>query len=419
MAKIIPFKAFRPTRDKAHLAAARSYISYSKNSLHQKLSKNPFSFLHVINPEYKNKEISLFNSIPGLHSIKNKFYNFCDDSIYVQDDKPCLYIYRQIKNGQEYTGLIGCISIDDYKEGIIKKHEATISKREEKLKTYLKVVNINAEPVCMTYPRSEDVAYVVRKVTSDRAEYDFSTVDGVRHMFWIIALEMDIEQIQRYFTKIPKVYIADGHHRSASSFLLGREKRKELKNFTGKEGFNYFMGIFFSEDNISIMQFSRLVKDLNGMSSEEFIERLKVDFTVSKKGKKIHKPLELHDISMYLDGKWYSLHPKDDSFDPLHPSGHLDTAILTKNILEPILGIKDSRNNNRMSYLGGVKDLKHIKREVDKGKMRVAFALFPVTIEQLKNIADTGDVMPPKSTWIEPKLMTGLTIYNLEDNNDE
>lgn len=419
MAKIIPFKAYRPTRDKAHLAASRSYISYSKKALLQKLSKNPFSFLHVINPDYKNKEVSLFNSIPGLKRIKDKFSSFHNQNIYLQDEKPCLYIYRQIKDNNEYTGIIGCISIDDYQNGVVKKHEATLSKREEKLKTYLKVVNINAEPVCMTYPRSEDIAYVVRKVTSNRAEYDFSTVDGVRHMFWVVDLDLDIEQVQRYFTKIPKVYIADGHHRSASSYLLGHERRDEKKNFSGEEGFNYFMGIFFSEDNIKIMQFSRLVKDLNGLESDAFIELLKKDFNVNKKGKKIHKPLELHDISMYLDGQWYSLHPKDESFDPLHPSEHLDTAILTKNILEPILGIKDPRHDNRMTYVGGIKDLKPIKRKVDKGEMKVAFALYPVTIEQIKSIADTGDVMPPKSTWIEPKLMTGLTIYNLEDSDQE
>ncbi len=415
MAKIIPFRALRPTRDKVHLAASRSYISYSRNGLYQKLTKNPFSFLHVINPEFRNREPGNQVTPQGLKKIKEKFVDFTDQGIYAKDENPCFYIYQQVRDDYAYTGLVACISIDDYEDGVIKKHEATLSMREEKLKNYLRIVDINAEPVCMTYPRSEKVAEVVRKVIGVRPEYDFSTVDGVRHMFWVIADIDDIHQIQGYFEQIPKVYIADGHHRSASSALLGKERREKKADYTGKEGFNYFMGIFFSEDNIRILQFSRLVRDLNGLTEEEFLKKLEKDFIVTKKSKGIYEPKAFHDISMYLGDYWYSLHPKDDTYDPYHPSEHLDTSILTENILKPILGISDPRHDDRISYKGGIEDLKPVKRMVDSGKMKVAFSLYPVTIDQLKNIADSGEVMPPKSTWIEPKLMTGLTIYSLED----
>lgn len=383
--------------------------------MHQKLGKNPFSFLHVINPNYKDRQLGNQATPEGLKKIKEKFLDFHAQDIYQKDERPCFYIYQQMRDGYAYTGLVACISIDDYENGVIKKHEATLSIREERLKNYLRIVDINAEPVCMTYPRSEEVAIVVRKVVEVRPEYDFSTVDGVRHMFWVIEDIDDIRQIQGYFEKIPKVYIADGHHRSASSTLLGKEKREKFPNHTGKEGFNYFMGIFFSEDNIRILQFSRMVRDLNGLSEEEFLQKLEKDFEVHKKGKGLYEPKSFHDISMYLGDTWYSLSPKVNTYDPHHPSEHLDTSILTENILKPILGITDPRYDERITYKGGIEDLKPIKRAVDSGKMSVAFALYPVTIEQLKNIADSGKVMPPKSTWIEPKLMTGLTIYSLED----
>ena len=415
MAKIVPFRAFRPTRDKAHLAAARSYISYSRNSLYQKLLRNPFSFLHVINPDFRDKTPLPPLTPIILKKIKERFLDFSRKGIYIQDERPCFYIYQQIKDEYAHTGIIGCISIDDYENGTIKKHEATLTNKEEKLKNYLRIVDINAEPVCMTYPRSEEIASVVRKVVEVRAEFDFSTVDGVRHMFWIIEDYDDIHQIQGYFEKIPSMYIADGHHRSASSYLLGKEKREKKGNYTGHEGFNYFMGIFFSEDNIRILQFSRLVKDLNGLSDEQFLEKLNRDFVVIKKGKEIYEPQAFHDISMYLSGNWYSLHPKDDTYDPLHPSEHLDTSILTENILKPILGIEDPRTDTRITYMGGKEDLKPLRRMIDSGKRRVGFSLYPVTIDQLKNIADSGEVMPPKSTWIEPKMMTGLTIFSMED----
>ena len=417
MAKIIPFRAFRPSIDKAYLTASRSYVTYSRTALQQKLSKNPFSFLHIINPEYNKKKGSP-NTPLALKKVMEKFREFQKKGIYIRDEKPCLYIYRQIREDMEYTGIIGCISIDDYEKGVIKKHEATLAQREEKLKNYLRIVDINAEPVCMTYPRSEDIAYVVRKVTAHRAEYDWSTVDGVRHMFWIVDLDIDIRQVQRYFSQIPSLYIADGHHRSASSHLLGQELRRRHPDYTGNEGFNYFMGIFFSEDNIKILQFSRLIKDLNGLSHTQFKEKLSKDFHIRSHGRATHEPSELHDITMYMEGEWYSIQPKAESFDPEHPSEHLDTAILTKNILAPILGIADPRHDNRITYLGGIRDLKPIKRAVDSGRYEVGFAMYPVTIEQLKAIADKGDVMPPKSTWIEPKLMTGLTIYSLEESSE-
>lgn len=402
-----------------HLAASRSYISYSRYGLQQKLSKNPYSFLHVINPDYRSREVGHAITPMDLKKIKEKFLDFHEQNIYQKDERPCFYIYQQERDGYTYTGLIACIAIDDYENGTIKKHEATLAKREEKLKNYLRVVDINAEPVCMTYPRSEKVAKVVRKVVEVRPEYDFSTVDGVRHMFWIIEDQDDIHQIQWYFEDIPKVYIADGHHRSASSYLLGKERRERKPDYTGNEGFNYFMGIFFSEDNIRILQFSRLVTDLNGQSEVDFLKKLEKDFEVKKIGKEIYYPKAFHDISMYVGESWYSLHPKDDTYDPLHPSEHLDTSILTENILKPLLGIEDPRLDDRISYIGGIEDLRPLKRQVDSGKMKVAFALYPVTIDQLKNIADSGEVMPPKSTWIEPKLMMGLTIYSMGDEVEE
>ena len=410
MIKINPFKAIRPTRDKAYLVASRSYLSYSETTLREKLLNNPYTFLHVINPEY-SLDAPILHGIEKYKLVRQKYLNFRSDGTLVKDEKPCFYIYQQVTQENIYTGIIVAASIDDYLNGSIKVHENTISKREAMFSDYLEYTGFNAEPVLLTYPKIPRVNQIMNVYMQERPEYEFTSTNKVLHNLWLIDKDIDIKEIQSLFMKVDSVYIADGHHRSASSALYCYRKRKQLTKIKGSEPFNYFMSFMIDDEQMRIYDYNRLVKDLNGLSINEYLLKVGEVYNIEKKVN--DKPIQKDEIYMYLDGNWFSLIAKAHTYDASHCVDHLDPAILSKNILYPILGIKDIRNDQRIDFMDGKQGLTSLKNAVDSGDYRVAFALKPITIEQLKHVSDQNQVMPPKSTYIEPKLRSGLTIYSL------
>ncbi|MCC6371255.1 MAG: DUF1015 domain-containing protein [Bacteroidia bacterium] len=417
MATVLPFKAFRPSNDKVHLVASRSVDGYHASELKDKLSGNPYTFLHVINPDFHDGEHTKPGSRERLSKVKKRFKSFVREKILKRDEKPAYYIYRQIKNDHEYLGIIACTSIDDYMNGVIKVHEQTITQREEKLKEYLEVCEFNAEPVLFCYPNNDLLDELIDNATHIGPDYDFTTTDKVRHSVWVVNDSSKLNIIEQQFSKIPAIYIADGHHRSASSALLGLTRRRAQKKFTGHEAFNYYLGVFFSETQLKIYDYNRVVKDLNGLTIAQLLGALSEKFVVEEKKGEIFKPTCKHELSMYTDGKWYSLIAKEGTYRSNDPVGSLDASILTEHILSPLLDIHDLKTDKRIGFIPGIKGAEALKQNVDEGKSALAFGLFPVTMEQLKWIADTNNVMPPKSTWVEPKMRSGLVIYSFDEND--
>lgn len=415
MAKVIPFKAIRPQTDKVHLVASRSVDGYNTSEIKDKLAANPYSFLHVINPDFEDGIKTKPGSKERLFKVKARFKQFVNEQIFLREETPSYYLYRQIKNGDEFIGIIACTSIDDYMNGVIKIHEQTLTSREEKLKEYLDICEFNAEPVLFCYPNDITIDQISDNVSMQRPDYDFTTTDRVRHSVWVISNQENVNLIAERFSKIPNIYIADGHHRSASSTLLGKSRRDSVKTFTGDEAFNYYLGVFFSESQLKIYDYNRVVKDLNGLSVNELIDQLSSNFIISGINDLDFKPTEKHEFSMYVDGKWYSLKIKNAHFNSQDPIDSLDAAILTNYILSPIFDIHDLKTDKRIAFIPGIKGSKELKKQVDEGKASVAFGLYPVTMEHLKWIADTNNIMPPKSTWVEPKMRSGLIVYSLED----
>jgi uncharacterized protein (DUF1015 family) len=415
MAIIKPFKALRPSRDKVHLVASRSFDTYSPAELSGKLKGNPYTFLHIIKPDYPTHSKGSDQDAAYLRSIKAHFEEFIQKEYLIQDAKPALYVYQQFKNNQVYTGIIACASIQDYFDGVIKIHEQTLTEKETRFKEYLEVCDFNAEPVCISYPDNTSINNVIEATLKQRPEYDFSTRDEERHKLWLIDDAAQIKIIEDEFSKMNAVYIADGHHRSASSALLGKSKREKNKNFSGSESYNYFMCVFFSEKQLHIYDFNRVVKDLNGLSSNDFLNQLSIKFDIENKGNQTYVAAKLHNLSMYLEGNWYSLTAKKGTYHSNDPVGSLDASILSEHILAPVLGIADLKTDKRVRFVSGIKGMQKLKQLVDEGKFKVAFGLYPVSMQQLKNIADNNCIMPPKSTWIEPKLRSGLVIYSLAE----
>ena len=415
MAKIIPFKGIRPTKDKVHLVASRSVDGYNSTQLNDKLLSNPYSFLHIVSPDISDGKKTKPGSDERLKKVKATYLKFLKEGIFVNDDQPCYYIYQQIKNSTIYTGIIGCSSIDDYFNGAIKTHEQTLTEREEKLKHYLEICDFNAEPVLFFYPNDEVIDELTLKSMRSEPVYDFTTTDKVRHKLWVVSEKGRVSEIQKQFSKIPAIYIADGHHRSASSALLGRSRREENPNYTGKEPFNFYLGVFFPETQLKIFDFNRVIKDLNNLSTENFINKLSEKFVVTKKDTDLYKPEKKHNFSMYLEGNWYSLDAKKEILYNNDPVGSLDAFILTEHILSPILNIHDLKTDKRIHFVSGIKGMEELKNQVDSGKFKVAFGLYPVEMKQLKHIADTNSSMPPKTTWVEPKMRSGLVIYSLSE----
>ncbi len=415
MATIIPFKGIRPTRDKVQLVASRSVDSYGKTDLTEKLRGNPYTFLHVIHPDFKDGKRTKPGSPERLKKIRAQYEAFVAEEIFDRDETPCYYVYQQIKFENTYIGIIACTSIEDYSKGVIKIHEQTLTDRELKLKEYLDVCQFNAEPVLFCYPDHAEIDSIVNKTICEREEYDFTTTDKVRHKLWVISDPKEVSAIQKHFENVSAVYIADGHHRSASSALLGESKRSEFPNYSGNEPWNFYLGVFFPETQLKIFDFNRVVKDLNGLSESEFLKKLERAFTIVMHGPQLFRPECKHSFSMYLDGNWYELQLKKGIANDNVPVNSLDAYLLTEQIFSPILGIHDLKTDPRIGFVSGIKGAEELKNQVDNWKFKVAFGLFPVQMDELKRIADTNSIMPPKTTWVEPKMRSGLVIYSLND----
>lgn len=413
MAKIIPFKAVRPTRDKVSLLAARSYDSYTPAQVESRLRDNPFSFLHIVNPGYKyQKEIS---GVERYSLVRNRYQEFKEDGIFIQEEKPSFYIYKILnRDGLEFNGIVAAASTQDYEDDVIKKHEDTLEYREIVFKEYLKTVGFNAEAVLLTYPDNEELATIIDFVMQSRPEYEFTTTYRDTHYLWNVDDETLLKKIVDIYSAMPALYIADGHHRSASSYLLAKDLKEENPNHTGEEPYNYFMSYLIPESDLKIYEFNRLVKDLNGLGKEEFLIKLDEFFRIENRGMEYYKPSKKHHFSMYLAGEFYSLYLRKSNYKINNALDGLDAQILFTTILKPILGIEDLRNDQRIDYAHGKKDLAYVKTVVDSGNFAVGFGLMPVTTDEMKQIADEGLKMPPKSTYIEPKLRSGVTIYDFE-----
>ena len=410
MAKVIPFKAVRPTRDKVSLVASRSYQTYTQSERDARLDYNPFSFLHIVNPGYKYDREVTGNERYTL--VKNRYLEFKEDKIFIQDKEASYYIYKIVnREGQTFNGIIAATSTEDYENNIIKKHEDTIEFRESVFKDYLKTVSFNAEPVLLTYPDNPKLAKLISETQQQRAEFEFTTTYRDTHYLWIVNQPKTLEKIQKIFENIDSIYIADGHHRSASSYLLSKEMKKESNADKNKECYNFFMSYLIPESDLRIYEFNRFVKGLNGLSKEEFLIQLDAIYRIENRGANLYKPTKKHHFSMYLDGDYYSLYLRKSNYKFNNALDALDTQILYKTILEPILGITDLRNDNRIDYYYGKNGLLTTKNKIDDDEFTVGFGLVPISINEMKAIADEGLTMPPKSTFIEPKLRSGITIY--------
>ena len=411
MPVIKPFKAIRPAKDKVGLVTSRSYQEYSRRELNAVLDFNPFSFLHIINPGYKYAK-----SVSGLERYKlvhSRYLEFLEDDIFLKDDKSSLYLYQMIKGKNTFTGFFCGTSVKDYQANQIKKHENTLQRKEELFANYLEMVKFNAEPVLMTYADNEVITSILHEEMKTSPEYLFTTRDKITHKLWVISDDKTIANLQKEFENIDALYIADGHHRCASSNLLAENSKKSNKNHTGLEPYNFFMSYLIPESQVRIYEFNRMVKDLNNLDKEEFLIRLDEFYRIENQGPTLYRPTVKHHFSMYLDGEFYSLYLRRKVYNFTDALSELDTQILFKTILEPILGIKNLRKDKRIQYGYGKHNIIQMKDDVDKGKFAVGFSLVPITISEIKTIADAGLVMPPKSTYIEPKLRSGMAIYEL------
>ncbi len=414
MAKIKPFKGIRPPKQYVEEVESRPYDVLDSEEARVEAGDNEKSLYHIIKPEIDFEPGTSEYDPRVYEKAAENFKKFQDKGWLVQDDKDNYYIYAQTMNGKTQYGLVVCAFVDDYLNGVIKKHELTRRDKEEDRMKHVRVNNANIEPVFFAYPDNTVLNDVIMKYAQTEPEYDFiAPIDGFRHQFWIISDSKDIEVVTEEFAKMPALYIADGHHRSAAAALVGAEKAKQNPDHKGTEEYNYFMAVCFQASQLTILDYNRVVKDLNGLSSEELLKALSKNFDVVEKGADIYKPDHLHNFSLYLDNKWYSLTAKQGTFDDKDPIGVLDVDISSRLILDEILGIKDLRSDKRIDFVGGLRGLEELKRRVDSGEMRMALALYPVTMQQIMDIADSGKIMPPKATWFEPKLRSGLIIHKL------
>jgi len=412
--KIKPFKGIRPPKDVVEQVQSRPYDVLNSEEARAEAQGNEKSLYHIIKPEI-DFPVGTDEHDPKVYEkAAENFKTFQDKGWLVQDDKEQYYIYAQTMDGKTQYGLVVCAYVEDYMTGKIKKHELTRRDKEEDRMKHVRVNNANIEPVFFAYPENGEIDALVAQYTAGQPEYDFTAaLDGFRHTFWVINDEADIRRISELFAAMPAMYIADGHHRSAAAALVGAEKAQQNPNHRGDEEYNYFMAVCFPANQLTIIDYNRVVKDLNGLSDEAFLDRLSKHFTVEKKGPEIFKPTRLHEFSLYLSGNWYSLTAKPGTYDDNDPIGVLDVTISSNLILDEILGIKDLRSDKRIDFVGGIRGLGELKKRVDSGEMKVALALYPVSMKQLIDIADTGNIMPPKTTWFEPKLRSGLVIHKL------
>ena len=412
MVRVKPFAAIRPPKQYIEEVAARPYDVL--NSAEAQKEAGEKSLLHITKPEIDFNPIIDEHSQQAYDKAVENFKEWQKKGWLVQDDKPYYYIYAQTMEGRTQYGLVVCAHTDDYAEGKIKKHELTRKDKEDDRMIHVRIQYANIEPVFFAYPDNSRINAITAKYIAGTPEYDFVAEDGFGHTFWVIDDEKDIAEITEIFAEIPAFYVADGHHRTAAAARVGAEKREHNPNHTGNEEYNWFMTVAFPDSQLKIIDYNRVVKDLNGLSAEEFVNALKEDFEVKEEGCEIYKPGRLHEFSMYLGGKWYSLAAKDGRYDDNDPIGVLDVTILSNLVLDKILGIKDLRTDKRIDFVGGIRGLGELSRRVDSGEMAVAFALYPVSMKQLVDIADSGNIMPPKTTWFEPKLRSGLAIHSLD-----
>ena len=411
--KVKPFRGIRPPKAIAKEVSSRPYDVLNSEEAAREAEGNPMSLYHIIKPEINFTPIADEHDERVYAKAAEEFKKFRANGWLVQDEKEKYYVYAQTMNGRTQYGLVVAAWVEDYMEGRIKKHELTRKDKEDRMK-HVRVNNANIEPVFFAYPHRDDLDALVAKVCAGEPEYAFiSDLDGFGHTFWVIDDEALIAKITEIFAQIPAMYIADGHHRSAAAALVGNEKKLQNPNHTGNEEYNYFLAVCFPDNQLNIIDYNRVVRDLNGLSEEEFLKALEEDFVVEKQGAEIYKPNKLHNFSLYLGGEWYSLTAKAGRYDDADPIGVLDVTISSNLILDKILGIKDLRTDKRIDFVGGIRGLGELKRRVDSGEMKMALALYPVTMQQIIDIADSGNIMPPKTTWFEPKLRSGLIIHEL------
>lgn len=415
MAIIKPFKGVRPPKNLVEQVASRPYDVLNSDEARKEAEGNEKSLYYIIKPEI-NFPVGTDEHEPKVYDkAAENFQLWQDRGWLVQDKKECYYVYAQTMNGKTQYGLCVGAYVDDYMTGKIKKHELTRRDKEEDRMKHVRINNANVEPVFFAYPHIDEVDAIVAKTVANAPEYDFVAPDGFGHHFWVIDDDATIARITELFAELPAFYIADGHHRSAAAALVGDEKRRNNPNHRGDEEYNYFLAVCFPDNQLNIIDYNRVVKDLNGLTEEQFLAAVAENFIVEEKGTEIYKPAHLHNFSLYLGGKWYSLTAKEGTYDDKDPIGVLDVTISSNLILDKILGLKDLRSDKRIDFVGGIRGLGELKRRVDSGEMKVALALYPVTMQQIIDIADTGNIMPPKTTWFEPKLRSGLVIHKLED----
>ncbi len=416
MAIVKPFRGLRPPRALAKDLACLPYDVMNTDEAAVMAKGKECSLLHITRSEIDlPRDTDTHSDLVYNKSVEN-FKAWQKKGWLVQDKEPAFYIYAQTMKGRTQYGIVGCASVDDYLNGIIKKHELTRPDKEQDRMVHVRVNNANIEPVFFAYPAVKEIDDIVSNIVSaEKPEYDFVSEDGFGHHFWLMKKAETNKKLENLFkTKVPYTYVADGHHRTAAAALVGKEKRENNPKHNGTEEYNYFLAVHFPDNQLNIIDYNRTVKDLNGLTPDEFLAKLQKGFIVKEKGVRVYKPGKLHNFSMYLEGKWYSLTAREGTYDDNDPIGILDVTILTNQILSPVLDIQDLRRSKRIDFVGGIRGLKELKKRVDSGEMKVAFALFPVSMKQLITIADSGNIMPPKTTWFEPKLRSGLVIHLLD-----
>ena len=414
MATIKPFKGIRPPREIVKQVSSRPYDVLNSEEARAEAEGNEKTLYHIIKPEIDFPVGTDEHDECVYQKAVENFNKFKANEWLRQDATEKYYVYAQTMNGRTQYGLVVCASVEDYMTGKIKKHELTRRDKEEDRMKHVRVNNANIEPVFFAYPHRNDLDEIVANITAQEPEYDFiSDLDGFGHHFWVIEDAKTIAKVTEIFAEIPYMYIADGHHRSAAAALVGDEKRKQNPNHTGDEEYNYFLAVCFPDNQLNIIDYNRVVKDLNGLSNEEFLSKIAANFDVEKVGTEIYTPNKLHNFALYLSGEWYSLTAKTGTYNDNDPIGVLDVTISSNLILDEVLGIKDLRSDKRIDFVGGIRGLGELKKRVDSGEMQVALALYPVSMKQLIDIADSGNIMPPKTTWFEPKLRSGLVIHEL------
>lgn len=411
MVRVKPFAAIRPPKEIASEVASRPYDVL--NSVEAKAEAGEKSLLHIIKAEIDFDPIAEEHSQPVYDKAVENFKEWQKKGWLVQDKKENYYVYAQTMEGRTQYGLVVAANVEDYMTGAIKKHELTRKEKEDDRMIHVRNQNANLEPVFFAYPDNDEINAIVANVIKGAPEYDYTAEDGFGHHFWVIDDERTIKRITEIFATIPAFYVADGHHRTAAAARVGLEKKENNPDHTGNEEYNFFLAVVFPESHLKVIDYNRVIKDLNGMSKEQFIEALSKDFIVEKKGAEIYKPASLHNFSMYIDGNWYSLQAKEGTYNDSDPIGVLDVTVLSNLVFDKLLDIKDLRTSHRIDFVGGIRGLGELKKRVDSGEMVAAFALYPVSMKQIIDIADTGNIMPPKTTWFEPKLRSGLAIHKL------